>query len=362
MKKRVLTLLLAMILLLAACAGKKENDSSNKTSSLPGSSSAVVPVVAADPSINPLTGEPRPATMAADARPVAVMVANNEMALPQRGLAAADVMYEMLTEGGVTRLMAVYADYTTMPQVGPVRSTRDQFVQMAVPENILIAHIGSSVYASNLLELLQYKTLDGYYLGKNAYIYDTARIHPKPNGKPNEYNWFTDAAMLQQGMGTAEVSTTGVVPALFNFGQSAPAKQEATQVGVTYSDISASGFDYNAKDGVYYKNIMVAGAMTPHMDEDGSRLSYKNVILLQCEITDKQDGVSQDFNFGAGGTGFYVTAGGMQEIRWEKQDIDQPLRLLDSAGKELQVQPGKSYIGVLPAGDATDNITFGTVA
>ena len=57
-------------------------------------------------------------------RPVAVMVNNVQDAMPQYGVAKADIIYEVPVEGDVTRLMALYADYTTVPKICAVRSCR----------------------------------------------------------------------------------------------------------------------------------------------------------------------------------------------------------------------------------------------
>ena len=61
-------------------------------------------------------------------RPVAVMIDNSKYAQPQYGTSDADIIYEMVTEGGITRLMAVYDTIDHIQRVGPVRSARDQFV------------------------------------------------------------------------------------------------------------------------------------------------------------------------------------------------------------------------------------------
>ena len=91
------------------------------------------PAIVTDPSANPLTGLAKADDWPEGMRPLAVMLDNVQAALPQRGLQSADLVYEMVTEGGITRLMAVYSDYTSMPEVGPVRSARDQHVQLMFP-------------------------------------------------------------------------------------------------------------------------------------------------------------------------------------------------------------------------------------
>ncbi len=86
-------------------------------------------VGAEEQTVNPLTGAALPEGTPAGRRPVAIMVNNSQASLPQRGVAAADAVVEMVTEGGITRLMALYADMATVPQVGSVRSARDQHLQ-----------------------------------------------------------------------------------------------------------------------------------------------------------------------------------------------------------------------------------------
>ena len=63
--------------------------------------------------------------------------------MPQSGISQADIIYEAVTEGGVTRLMALYSNLSKVPYVGPVRSARTQFVEMMLPLNAVYVHIGS---------------------------------------------------------------------------------------------------------------------------------------------------------------------------------------------------------------------------
>ena len=347
-----LLLALALAVGLAACGA----DGSAPPDSAPAAATSAPPTPASDSepetppleplplaeSINALTGQARPEGMEAGARPVAVIVANNQRSLPQRGLAAADVLVETLTEGGITRLMALYADARAIPQVGPVRSTRDQFVQLAAPLDAIQVHIGTSVYARNLLTVLEEKDIDGLYLGRTAFYFDTARSLPRPGGKLNEYCWFTDAGLIATGVGGTGVPTTGEVRALFNFAaEPAAASDEAAQISVAYSDQSTSGFNYNTETGLYDKTIFGS----PHMDEDGTPLSYTNVLLLGTPITLKEDGLCSEFDF-RGSTGWYFTAGGVTPITWQKGRPEDALRLFTDDGQELQVQPGKTYIGL----------------
>ena len=85
-----------------------------------------------------LTGLEKVRTIPKGRRFTAVMVNNisegsTQQARPQAGLSDADILVEIKAEGGITRFMALYENYETMPRVGPVRSARHQFFQLILP-------------------------------------------------------------------------------------------------------------------------------------------------------------------------------------------------------------------------------------
>ena len=163
--KRILAVLLAIGvgLSLAACGDGQSAASNAAQSKLPPTLSDAQVL-----DYNPLTGQPLAEGVQKGQRPIGVMVNNTHAAMPQRGIGAADTIFEMVTEGGITRLLALYSDYKTMPQVGPVRSARDQHLQFAIPLNAIMVHIGSSIYAENLFNEYQYQDIDGRYLGNDV--------------------------------------------------------------------------------------------------------------------------------------------------------------------------------------------------
>ena len=166
--------------------------------------------------IDPYTGLARGENYPLGRRGVAVMINNVRAAWPQSGLNSADLVYEIVTESGITRLMAVYRDYAAMPVVGPIRSARDQHVQLMLPLQTLYAHIGTSYVASQYLDLYKYtetKSIDGKY--RNFYWIDTERRKTKGQ----EHCVYTDgstfaAAVDQFGL---QASTTYEAPPVFDF-------------------------------------------------------------------------------------------------------------------------------------------------
>lgn len=78
-----------------------------------------------------LTGEWKDKEVA-KRRPIAVMIPNNSPAMPQYGISKASIIYEAPVEGRITRLMAVFEDFDDLDKIGPVRSSRDYFVYVAM--------------------------------------------------------------------------------------------------------------------------------------------------------------------------------------------------------------------------------------
>ena len=334
--------------------------SSAASSEAASSAFSLLPAYDADP----LTGEARKST----GRMVGVMVNNiansqRQNARPQRGIGSADAVFEMVTEGGITRLLALYADKDTVPQVGPVRSARDQHLQCAMPLNSVIVHIGTSIYAENLLNQYQYSTINGMYLGSTSFVFDEAR---SAAGYANEHCWYTDAALIAAGMEKLGLSGTGASQALFDFVAHdaqpvVPAQGDAADVAFSFSDSGAVTLTYDAAAAKYLKTAYGA----PQVDEStGAQLAFDNVLVLFTDIKlknpDDPNNLVTDFAMSSG-TGYYCYGGKFRAVTWEKGNPEDPLRLKDENGAALQVNVGKSYVAIVGK-DREGTLLFGGVS
>ncbi|WP_394965976.1 DUF3048 domain-containing protein, partial [Candidatus Allofournierella excrementigallinarum] len=130
--KRLLCILLALAMsasLFTACGG-------DETITSGGGEPAVeaTPEPTPEPyDANVLTGYEKTADYAEGQRITAVMVNNIQTCRPQRGLSEADMLFEIKVEGGITRFMALFTDYNNIPDIGPIRSARDQFFRLVLP-------------------------------------------------------------------------------------------------------------------------------------------------------------------------------------------------------------------------------------
>ncbi|MCI5815928.1 DUF3048 domain-containing protein [Ruminococcus sp.] len=294
---------------------------------------------------NPLTGEAGYNPDAVGKRPIAVMVNNVKPSLPQYGIAAADIIYEIPVEGGITRLMAVYADYTQLPDICSVRSCRYYYPILAYGMDAIYCHWGcDQTIAKDTLARLGIDRMDGGgAANKVVFFRDSDRV-----GKYNtEHTGYLKGSAVPDAIAQFGFRTDTTVGNAFHFlDPEQPEKPEGkscSTVNAAFSDQYYSTFTFDKASGTYLKQH----SGKPHMDQKADKqLAFTNVLILQTDIHTRPDGYLMDVAL-EGGTGYYISMGAAQEIQWTKDGEDQPIRLFDKAGKELSVNAGKSYIGLI---------------
>ena len=353
--RRIAAILLACTLLTAAGCGNKQEESSG-TAPTPvttaGTQQTAAETEPAEPATeavstvhNPLTGETGYNQDAVGKRPIAVMVNNVKPSLPQYGIAAADIIYEIPVEGGITRLMAVYADYTNLPDICSVRSCRYYYPILAYGMDAIYCHWGcDQTIAKDTLERLGIDRMDGGGVANKVIFFrDPDRV-----GKYNtEHTGYLKGDAVPDAIDQFGFRTDTTAEDAFRFldpeKPEKPDGESCETVNAAFSDQYFSTFTYDASSETYLKQH----SGKPHMDQKADKqLAFTNVILLQTDIHTRPDGYLMDVAL-KGGAGYYISLGEAQEIKWTKDAEDQPIRLFDQSGKELSVNAGKSYIGLI---------------
>ncbi|MBQ5783058.1 MAG: DUF3048 domain-containing protein [Oscillospiraceae bacterium] len=347
--KKITAFILAMVMAFSMTACSSGDSSSQDITGESQSTSAsegtqtesTVPVEERE--YNYITGDALNGKSTTD-RPVAIMVDNSKFALPQYGISSADIIYEMVTEGGITRLMAVYSDIDNVQTVGPVRSARDQFVQFVLPLNAIYVHIGTSRYAYDMLNLYHYQDIDGLYLGVTSFDFDRER----EKTYAHEHCWFTKSNLIRDGISAAAINTSGNLYPAFNFAdyRLPPVEltegSEAKDISVNFSDYCNVSFHYNKKDKKYYKDTYGS----PHMDAaTDTQLSFSNVLLLNTTVGLYADKLCSDYDF-TQGEGYYFYGGRYIPVKWEKGAPENPLYINDLDGNPIEINVGKTYVGI----------------
>ena len=341
MWKKVMAVLLCVMLVasLAACGGKNEDPSSSEQSS--------EPIVIHYP-VNRLTGVEGLSDAAVGKRPVAVMINNIKAALPQYGIAQADIIYETLVEGGITRMMAVYGDYTKMPDICTVRSARFYYPITALSFDAVYVHWGEeTTYATNTIARLGVDRLSGAANPGNIFGRDQERRNA---GYALEHTGYLKGAMVPEVLNDLGYRTdlkADHKDTVFSFAPEEEAILPTTgltdEFTLNFSKSYYSTFTYDAATATYLKQH----SGSPHMDgKADTQLAFTNVLVFETSI-ESIDGKLMDVDVVGSGNGWWFSNGGYQQIKWSKADEYAPFILKDMSGNELTVNAGKSYIGMI---------------
>ena len=339
MKKLIaLMLVLSMGVIFASCTPKDVGGVSSATAETESEQSAENKYA-----LNPLTGEYTLDKELVNKRPIAIMINNIKASLPQRGTSAADLYYEAVAEGGITRIMAVFNGVEKIPDLGSLRSARHYYLSFAMAHDAIYCHFGGSPYSLNYIKDNGIKTLN---------FMKTAASYRDPNrvGKyAYEHTAFTDGTRLKKAIDRIGIETDGNIANAFNFGDNAAAMSAgnaAANILVPFSGSTKATYTYDSTTGLYKKGQFG----TDHIDATtGKALEVKNVFILQTTVgslanADKSGRLDVDLS---GGTGYYACDGKIIHITWKKGDYSDPFKYYTLDGKELVVTPGKSWVSVI---------------
>lgn len=337
--KRLLCLILCILccLPLGACSQKEEEPEEDP----------FVPFVfpIEEYHVNPLTGQISKDDFANKNRPVAVMINNIKAALPQYGINQADVIYEVVAEGGITRMIALFSDYRQVKQIGSVRSARPYYLQLAASHKAILFHYGTSTQAKSLISQKGLKTVDGMVYSRTAYFFDAER----DKTYSREHCSFTGAEFITAGLAKKGYSLEGESAPVFNF-----ISVLEPPTNITYGKANTITWDFSS----YGKGMkLIYNPETleyekheygnPQIDmNDNSTLSVDNVFILfdNIYVIDNVGHMGVDLD---GGKGYYFTKGTYMPIVWEKSGFDDMIKYYDTEGNELKVNVGQTYIAIV---------------
>ncbi len=289
---------------------------------------------------NPLTGETGYPESAVGKRPVAIMVNNLNAALPHRGLSQADILYEVVVEGGITRMLAVFADITAIPDVGPVRSARHYYTDFVAPYDALYVHFGGSTPGKAAIQNRGIDNMDGLIYGTTAFTKDNWRAQ----NRGVEHSYFINGASIQSVAEKRGYTLEGETsaPLVISQDKVEPA-QKASSVYVKFSGYTNSEFTWNSDTGLYEKKRNGE----PHIDENNSQvLQFANVLVLSTSITSYDGGDLREVALGSG-TGWFFTGGGYEEINWSKGNYQNQFTFTKKDGSPITGNVGPTFIAII---------------
>lgn len=275
--------------------------------------------------------------------PLAIVVENHPDARPQVGLDKASIVYEAVSEGGITRFLAIYSCFDA-EKVGAVRSARTYFLDWLSEYNAFFAHCGGNIDALDRIPQEGILDLDQFKYGEKAYWREPEA------GKASEHTLFTDTTKLYQIAQDNGWDMTGKVTSWkFKTDLALAQRPDKETVNVPFSGGSyAVKWVYNRAENQYAREI--AGAA--HNDaKTGEQLKVKNVIVMEVSRHNSptrinEAGYAMD-TIGSGKAWFFID-GKKTEGTWNKASRTERTIYKDSTGTEIKFNAGKFWIEVTP--------------
>ncbi len=270
-------------------------------------------------------------------RPVTgIMIENSVFARPQSGLQDAGVVYEAIAEGGITRFMALFQDST--PQyVGPVRSLRPYYLDMAAPFQASIVHVGGSPDALSIVRNGNYRDLDQFF---NADYFHRVSYRDAPH---NVYTSFDRLDALNQSKGYTSSHYT-IWPRKADKKLAVPTAK-TIDVQISSADFY-SHYDYDVATNTYLRSEGGAAHMelVSADDKSGTQIHPKVVIALVMDYSIADDGQHSVYADTGTGTAFVFQDGGVVQGSWSKADSGSQIEFKDSAGVPLKLNSGQTWL------------------
>ncbi len=367
---RKLLPLCLLLFLLAAC-GKKEEalppaEETPPVTAAPAETPAPTPSPTPAPTPTPEpTPEPEPefrnhlngAPMEeADLRrPFGVMFNNHIDAQPQCGIGNADIIYEVLAEGNITRMLCFFSDIASAGTLGSIRSVRPYYQDICLSYGAVLCHAGGSEDAYSRISSMGIQNLDGVrgWYSIPVFYRDEERLAAHYN---LEHTLFTegqalyDAAELQNyPLTVGEDYDCGL---RFRNDAGLTEGEEASAVEVNFNK-KLTTLTYHEDSGLYTAEQYDA----PYADGlTGEQPAFKNVLLLYANVAVIDDYGRLRVDLVGSGEGYYVNAGKRIPITWSKAGTYAPFHYETAEGEELAVCEGKTYVAILSPVNGT--LTF----
>ncbi len=335
--KKVISLMLVLIILVFSGCGKKETVDTNADPK------PKAPVTAKETKDEFLT------LMEKDTRPVAVMIDNDgPSSRPQIGLESAYMIYEVIVEGGASRIMALFKDAASIEKVGPIRSSRHYFLDFVLEHDAIYCHAGWSPKAASDIPALGVNNVNGIVGNDGTNFYRDSTYDNTWHNLYTNLSKLYKYAVDKKGY----KADTKVTHTKYNAKDTALADdaQSAIEVVLPYSSMYKVTYKYNEEKKNYTRYI----GQSEHMSQTGEALTAKNIIICPMRNYPLQDGENkdrQDVVTVGSGEGYYVTDGKAVKITWSKPARNAKTVYTLETGEELKLNPGNTYVQIVPVGN-----------
>ncbi len=290
----------------------------------------------AGPGPTPTPGRPGPAM---------VQIENSVLARPLVGLQQANIVYEYLAEGGITRMTAIYFKPSGSQRIEPVRSARSVTIRLWHAYHGVLFFSGANI---KVLQAIRAQHIPALTEGSDGGAYfsrDPSRRAP--------HNLYTDGNRLAQGVSKYSPRVTYVLPSP-GLPAASPAPAVANRIVFDQTNSHRVIYTYAAADGAYAYRT----AIGPVVDQDaGQPIKPVNVILVQVAhhdagFTDINGAPAVDFDLQGTGPADVFTGGHRYSATWDLSNPELPLKVVGADGKVMRLPAGLTWIHLLDPGAA----------
>lgn len=375
--KRILSLLMALCLMLLCGCGTAETNATTVPSteaSEPSATETDPEPTQTDPEptetdpeptetepvvlyTNPLTGEPLEALTTN--RPYCIMFNNSQAAMPQHGVSQADILYETLVEGGMTRCMGVFYDLSSATEVfGSIRSARRDFVSLSQAYDAIYVHAGRSdnaeYGAKQYLAATGWDHIDGVH-GAYAESYFYRNQDRISSGYSYEHTLFITpenviayATRMKCTLTRSESQDYG-----YSFDDEAVTVGSSAKSISVWFNYSSTPYSWNKSTSFRYdedsKLYLASQYGSDYVDGNtGEALAFRNILVLNTGIRQNSTSEHMCIDTVGSGTGHFACNGMIVPIKWSRASVNDPFTYTLENGTPITFGVGKTYIAIVP--------------
>ena len=275
-------------------------------------------------------------------RPFAVMIDNHKDAWPQAGLQKAYMVYEIVVEGGETRLMALFKG-ADVDKIGPVRSARHYFIDYAMENDAIYVHFGQSPQAASDIKKYSINDING--------ISEDGSTFWRVKDKTAPHNAVTSMANLKKSAESKKFKTTSTEKSVLNYVTDEVNLEDgesAETITIPHSQLQTVKYEYDSENKVYKR--YARGVAQKDWDTKDA-ITIKNVIITYCDnytLTDTENKGRQGLKNIGTFDGYYITNGKAIKIKCIKEARYSKTIYQDLQGNVIKVNDGNTFVNICP--------------
>lgn len=275
-------------------------------------------------------------------RPIAVMIDNHKGAQPQGGLNDAYIVYEIIAEGGESRLMAVFKG-ANVSKIGPVRSSRHYYLDYALENDAIYVHYGWSPQAQADIPNLGVNNING--------ITESEKAFWRTKDKAAPHNVATNTESILSIANKKGYRTTSNATSVLNYTNEEVTLENgqiANKITIPYSESNKASYVYDEATKMY---VRYSKGTRQKEWSTGQDITTKNIIITFVENYALNDGENKDRqtikNIGKF-KGYYITNGKAIQITCNKTSRKAKTIYEDLLGNPIEVNDGRTFIQICP--------------